>query len=298
MKALFLVALFCLMSIVSASAQTTAQDSIVLIEQERATLELMQRRIREKQDSLVRERVKINEEQKRIEAAKKAEALKNNPTPTQTQSQSTIVPVVIAKRKVKNVAGFAPVQMLITGFDVFYERVIGKKTSIVLSGGYHGMENFPRQNSSGSYTNSSSSNTTLGTAFLSGDKVANYGVRVQLQLRAYLFEEVDVLEKLYIAPTFLYKHDELVHLNNRSSINNGSASPEYNQYFAEAVVPGLDIGYQIKVLRYFTVNPFLGFMYTVPITGKADANEVNIDFLNPYRQNMMVRTGLTVGFTF
>lgn len=159
------------------------------------------------------------------------------------------------------------------------------------------MENFPKQNSSGSYTNSSSS-TSLGTAFLGGDKVANYGVRVQLQLRAYLFEEVDVLEKLYIAPTFLYKHDELVHLNNRYALNNSGGSPEYNQYFAEAVVPGLDIGYQIKVLRYFTVNPFLGFMYTVPITGKADADEVNIDFLNPYRQNMMVRTGLTVGFTF
>ncbi|MBC7486621.1 MAG: hypothetical protein H7282_07700 [Cytophagaceae bacterium] len=281
------------MSIIHASAQATAKDSIALIEQERIELELMQRRIREKQDSLVRERVKINEEQKRIEAAKRVEATRNNPAPLQSANAPT--PIIISKRKVKNVVGFAPVQMLITGFDLFYERVIGEKTSIVLSGGYHGMENFPRQNSSGAgYSNSS---TTLGTAFLGGDKVANYGVRVQVQLRAYLFEEVEVLEKLYIAPTFLYKHDEMVRLNNRYALNN-SVSPEYNHYFAEAVVPGLDIGYQIKVLRYFTVNPFIGFMYTVPITGKDDANEVNIDFLNPYRQNLMVRTGLTIGFTF
>ncbi|MDB5274864.1 MAG: hypothetical protein JWO58_3231 [Chitinophagaceae bacterium] len=87
----------------------------------------------------------------------------------------------------------------------------------------------------------------------------------------------------------------MLHDHNYSS--NGSPI-QYDRYFAEAVVPGVDIGYQLKLLRYFSVSPFIGFMYTLPISAKDDANQVNIDFLNPYRQNLMFRTGLTIGFTF
>jgi hypothetical protein len=289
MKTIFLISVFSLGLVFGIQAQQTAKDSITQIESERLELSRMQDRIRAKQDSLVRERLKIEQEHKKAEEARRVEQNK------QATSVQTTVPIVIKKRKIKNIVGLAPAHMFITGIDVFYERAIGKKTSLVISGGYHGMENYPNNNPSSS--NSSSSNANIGNAFLSGDKVAYYGMRLQLQLRAYLFEEADALEKLYIAPTFLYKQDELVQLHDHTYLTTGS-SPQYDNYFAEAVVPGLDIGYQLRLLRYFSVNPYIGFMYTVPITAKDQANMVNIDFLNPYRQNLMLRTGLTIGFTF
>ncbi|MDB5274863.1 MAG: hypothetical protein JWO58_3230 [Chitinophagaceae bacterium] len=169
----------------SQAQSVTAKNSIDQIENERLELNRLQERIKAKQDSLIRERIKIEEEQKKVEAARRAALVVQ--TPAKVEPQPKIEPVKIRKRLVKNSVGIAPVHMYITGFEAFYERAIGKKISLVLSGGYHGMENFPRPNSSSG--SSSSSTTTLGTAFLEGDKVAYYGVRLQLQLRAYLFEE-------------------------------------------------------------------------------------------------------------
>ena len=70
---LIAIAFFSVAVFLNSQAQSTAKDSIAQIENERMELSRMQERIRAKQDSLVRQRIKIEEEQRKVEAQRKIE---------------------------------------------------------------------------------------------------------------------------------------------------------------------------------------------------------------------------------
>ena len=87
-------------------------------------------------------------------------------------------------------------------------------------------------------------------------------------------------------------------MTNYISNPSSAYTPVYNQFFAQALTGAIDVGFNIHFLRYFSIDPFVGFSYTVPMTGKIESNNVHIDFLNPYKQGLLLRTGFTLGYTF
>jgi len=286
----------------SAQAQTT-QDSLNVIERQRIELRDQQARLKAKQDSLVNERLRLEQHQtsqQQQDLQKQQEQLAPSPqqpiiyTYQQTPSASTVV-----KREVKNIVGLSPIHMFITGVEVFYERLISKHSSLQWSFGYHNMENYPDVDANGNVNTYNDNSSKLGTAFLANkDRVACSGLRVQMQYKSYLFQEAGALRKLHIGPSLLYKQDEMTFMTNYNNSSYPTYPPTYQQYFAQALTGAVDVGYNIHILRYFSIDPFIGFSYTVPLTGKTEVNKVHVDFLNPYKQGLILRTGVTIGYTF
>jgi hypothetical protein len=300
MKVFFLLAFLGVVGIYDLYAQSTTQDSLDVIERQRRELRDQQARLKAKQDSLVIERLRIEQQQnsqRQQELQKQQELLKTQQQPQVIYQQPA---AVIPQRYVKNIVGLVPVHMFITGVEVFYERAISKKNSLQWNIGYHNMEKFPDTYSNGTInTNNTSSSAKLGTAFLPDkDKVACSGFRIQMQYKSYIFQEVGVLRKLHIGPSLLYKQDEMTIMTNYNSSTSISYTPIYEQFFAQAITGAVDVGYNIKFLRFFSLDPFVGFSYTVPLTGKVESNKVNVDFINPYKQGLLLRTGVTIGYTF
>jgi len=305
MKRYFFFLFLGVVCICKSYAQSTPQDSLDVIERQRIELRDQQARLKAKQDSLVNERLRIEQQQnakRQQELLKQQEMLK-----TETQPQQPIIYTyqqgpanVTPAGKAKNIIGLVPIQLFITGVEVFYERVISKRASLQWNVGYHTMENYPDTYSNGTInTNNTSSSDKLGTAFLPyKDRVACSGFRIQMQYKSYIFQEADVLRKLHIGPSLLYKQDEMTFMTNYNNSYSAPYTPIYNQFFAQAITGAVDVGYNIKFLRYFSIDPFIGFSYTVPLTGKGEANKVHVDFVNPYKQGMLLRTGFTIGYMF
>ena len=162
------------------------------------------------------------------------------------------------------------------------------------------MENYGRLSTDSTYSSSSSSSIP-GSLFLTNNSVAYTGVRIQAQYRNYIFQDYPVLTGLYLSPYLMYKQDEVTkgtRLSNYTYPTTYTNTYQYNQYFAQALGAGIDVGFQMIVLRYFTFNPFVGFGIIVPLSDKESASEVNIDILNPYKSGMSLRTGVFIGYMF
>lgn len=305
MRVFFLLVFFGVLIFNTSKAQTTSQDSLDAIERQRMELRDQQARLKTKQDSLVNERLRIEQQQtlrKQQEVQKQQEQLKPQTQAPVVYAYQQPVTNITPKREVKNIVGLVPIHMFITGIEVFYERAISRKSSFQWNVGYHNMERYPDTYSNGTVNTSTSENSSsikIGTAFLPDkNKVACSGFRVQMQYRSYIFQEVGVLKKLHIGPSLLYKQDEMTIMTNYVSYSYTPYTPVYEQYFAQALTGAIDVGFNIHFLRYFSIDPFVGFSYTVPLTGKIESNKVHIDFLNPYKQGLLLRTGFTIGYTF
>lgn len=295
MKVCFFISFLAVTFFYSAQAQTT-QDSLNIIERQRIELREQQARLKAKQDSLVNERLRI-EQQQTLQQQQQQQQQNNPPSqPVYTYYQPD---QSSSKREVKNIIGLAPLHMFITGVELFYERALSTHSSLQWNVGYHYMDNFPETDGNGNVNTYGNSTTRLGSAFLPNkDRVACSGVRVQMQYKSYLFQEAGALRKLHIGPSLLYKQDEMTIMTNYNNSSYSSYTPIYEQFFAQALTGAVDVGYNIHFLRYFNVDPFVGFSYTVPLTGKAEVNKVHVDFLNPYKQGLILRTGVTIGYTF
>lgn len=305
MRVFFLLVFFGVLSFKPTLAQTTSQDSLNAIERQRIELRDQQARLKAKQDSLVNERLRIEQQQ----TLKKQQEVQKQQEQLYTPSQAPVIYTyqqpatnTVQKRDVKNIVGLVPIHMFITGIEVFYERAVSNKSSLQLNFGYHNMERYPDTQDNGTVninSNDNSSSMKLGSAFLPDrNKVACSGFRVQLQYKSYIFQEAGVLKKLHIGPSLLYKQDEMTIMTNYISNPSVSYTPVYEQYFAQALTGAIDVGFNIHFLRYFSIDPFVGFSYSVPLTGKVESNKVHIDFLNPYKQGLLLRTGFTLGYTF
>lgn len=303
MRQYFLIVFLGVSCISKSYAQSTSQDSLDIIERQRIELRDQQARLKAKQDSLVNERLRIEQKQNALrqqELLKQQEMLKTQPQQQVTYTYQQPPAQIVSSRKAKNIIGLVPIQIFVTGVEVFYERAISKRNSLQWNVGYHSMENYPEAYSNGTInTYNTSHSDKLGTAFLPyKDRVACSGVRIQMQYKSYIFEEAGVLRKLHIGPSILYKQDEMTFMTNYSSAASVPYLPIYEQFFAQAITGAVDIGYNIKFLRYFSIDPFVGFSYTVPLTGKAESSKVHVDFVNPYKQGLLLRTGFTIGYIF
>jgi len=304
MRVFFLLVFLGVVSLKTSLAQTTSQDSLNAIERQRIELRDQQARLKAKQDSLVNERLRIEQQQtlqKKQEVQKQHEQL-NPPQAPVVYTYQQPAKNTIPKRDLKNIVGLVPIHMFITGIEVFYERAISSTSSFQWNVGYHNMERYPDTQDNGTIninSNDNSSSIKPGSAFLPDrNKVACSGFRVQMQYKSYIFQEAGVLKKLHIGPSLLYKQDEMTFMTNYISNPSVSYTPVYEQYFAQAVTGAVDVGFNIHFLRYFSIDPFVGFSYTVPLTGKIESNKVHVDFINPYKQGLLLRTGFTLGYTF
>ncbi|MDF2455295.1 MAG: hypothetical protein K0R51_1288 [Cytophagaceae bacterium] len=301
MRVCFLISFLVAIVFYSAQAQTI-QDSLSTIERQRIELRDQQARLKAKQDSLVNERVLLE----RRQATQQQQGLQKQQEQLNAQPKQQIIYTyqqpsssTILKREVKNIIGLAPLHIFITGVEVFYERSISKHSSLQWNVGYHNMDYYPETDNNGNVNTYNSSSDRPAAVFLTNrNKVASSGIRVQMQYKSYLFQEAGALRKLHIGPSLLYKQDELTIMTNYNNSSYSSYTPIYEQFFAQALTGAVDVGYNIHFLRYFSVDPFVGFSYTVPLTGKAEVNKVHVDFLNPYKQGLILRTGVTIGYTF
>ena len=283
--------------------QDLSSDSLKAINDEALELNKEVARLKAKQDSLARERYKIESEQRAEQRALQLQ---------QQQVQQQNVPSGIAPQREKsvndgrNIIGLSAFQFLISGIDISYERAISEHTSLILSAAYHSMSDYDENSNSSSsstYPSSSNSHGGPGNLFLVNGNVAYQGAKVQLQFRGYLFDELPVLRGLYVGPYVFYKQDMATE---EESIASPSLPPFYNttytytytQYFAQAMGAGIDVGYQFAFLKYLTLNPFVGVGMIIPLTDSKTAQHVNIDVLNPYKGVVSVRTGFVLGFLF
>ena len=201
----------------------------------------------------------------------------------------------------KRIIALNPFHFLLSGLEMSFETVISKRSSIVFTGAFHNMENYDRLPTASTYSSSSSSSSP-GNLFLTNNSnsVAYTGVRFQAQYRNYIFQDYPVLTGLYLSPYLMYKQDEVTKGTRLSNYTYPTYTNtyQYNQYFAQALGAGIDVGFQMRVLRYFTFNPFVGFGIIVPLSDKESSSEVNIDILNPYKSGMSLRTGVFIGYMF
>jgi hypothetical protein len=270
-----------------AFSQVISEDSVqTAIQQQRSNVLLEEARLKAKQDSLTAVKLKLEEA---AEAARKS---------------STVAPVVAPSRAPQTIGkviiGLNPTHFLVRSFEMSLEMVVSKRSSLMFTGAYHSMDDYNRYKSSySSSSNSSSTGGSPGSMFLTDQKVAYSGVKFQLLYNSYIFKDYPVLAGLHIGPYVMYKQDEATKANLAPYTSYPSSSTYlYSQHFAQALGAGIDIGYQMKLLRYFTIHPFVGFGMIVPLSGKDDASEVNIDLLNPYKEGLSLRTGIWIGYIF
>ncbi|MDB5258491.1 MAG: hypothetical protein JWM14_3186 [Chitinophagaceae bacterium] len=247
-------------------------DSLNAIEQQQEELRQQQLRLQAKQDSLQREQDRIS-----------AEKVKQ-----QQQVAQPVITTVAEKEQRHNhtVIAFHPLFAVFGQVDFSLEQSISKTSSLYLEFGYHDFN--LRENST-------------VAAFMPGDWIAYTGYRAELQYRYYALPEAGALYKLYIAPHVYYKQDEVSrgegdHYDNNNGLNRQYEF--YNQYQAQAMGAGVSIGYQIQFLRHLTFDSSVGASYTMPLTGKTVSDIAHLPLVNPYKEGMMLRMNLSLGFAF
>ncbi|MDF2455294.1 MAG: hypothetical protein K0R51_1287 [Cytophagaceae bacterium] len=268
MKKVFYTVLASLMIVFTSHAQS---DSLSAIEQQQQELRLQQLRLQAKQDSLQKEQDRIS-----------AEKLKAQ----QQQQQTQVVTPVEAEDYNYTVIALHPMFAMLGQADFSIEQRITKTTSLYLEFAYHDFN--LREN---------------GTvaAFMPGDWIAYTGYRAELQLRYYVLPEARALYQLYLAPHIYFKQDEVSRgEGNELSNNNGQRRQYeyYNQYQGQALGAGLNLGYQFQFLRHLTFDTSVGTSYSIPLTNKMLTDRAHLPLINPYKEGMMLRMNLSLGFAF
>jgi hypothetical protein len=250
-------------------AQTA--DSLNAIERQQEALRQEQLRLQAKQDSLQREQDRIT-----------AEKIKQQ----QTAQPAVTTPVVEKEHYNHTVIALHPLFAVLGQADFSLEQSISKTSSLYLEFVYHDFN--LRENST-------------VAAFMPGDWIAYTGYRAELQYRYYALPEARALYKLYIAPNVYYKQDEVSRGEGDHYDNNNGQKRQYefyNQYQAQAMGAGLNIGYQIQFLRHLTFDTSVGASYTIPLTGKTISDIAHLPIVNPYKEGMMLKMNLSLGFAF
>jgi hypothetical protein len=257
---------------ITASAQTN--DSLNTIEKQQEALRQEQMRLQAKQDSLTKEQNRITAEKAKIQQ--------------QQQVSQVVVTPRVEKEKQYNrtVIALHPMLAAIGQADFSVEQRISKTSSLYLEFVYHDFN--LRENST-------------VAAFMSGDWIAYSGYRTELQYRYYVLPEERALYKLYLAPHFYFKQDEVSrgegqHYNNYNGQNRQYEF--YHQYQAQALGAGLNIGYQIQFLRHLTFDSNVGASYTMPLTGRTVSDIIHLPLVNPYKEGMILRMNFSLGFAF
>lgn len=261
----------CFLISFKAFAQTS--DSLNVIEQQQEILRQEQLRLQAKQDSLAKEQNRIVAEKAKMQ-----------------QQQPAILPVasVAAKESHYNrtVIALHPLFAPLGQADFSLEQSISKTSSLYLEFVYHDFN--LRENS------------TVAT-FMSGDWIAYTGYRAELQYRYYVLPEERALYKLYIAPLLYFKQDEVSRGEGQHYNNNNGLTRQYEfykQYQAQAMGAGLNLGYQFQFLKHLTFDTNVGASYTIPLTGKTVSDIVHLPLVNPYKEGMILRMNVSLGFAF
>ncbi len=257
-----------LMIVFASNAQS---DSLSAIEQQQQELRLEQLRLQAKQDSLQKEQDRIS-----------AEKLK---TQQQQQQTKTVAPVAPEEYNYTVIA-LHPLFAAFGQADFSIEQRISKTSSLYLEFAYHDFN--LRENG-------------LVAAMMPGDWIAYTGYRAELQYRYYVLPESRALYKLYLAPHVYFKQDEVSRgEGNELSNTNGQRRQYeyYNQYLAQSMGVGINIGYQFQFLRHLTFDTNVGTSYTIPLTNRLLSERAHLPLLNPYKEGMMLRMNLSLGFAF
>ena len=279
MKGLFyLVIAYSFFVSLEASAQTS--DSLNAIEKQQELLRQEQLILQAKQDSLTREQNRIAAEKNKMQQQQQQ----------QQQQQKTTPPVTLKVEKEehynKTVIALHPMLAVIGQADFSVEQSISKTSSFYLEFVYHDFN--------------LRENATVAT-FMSGDWIAFTGYRAELQYRYYVLPAERALYKLYLAPHFYFKQDEVSRGEGKQyyNISNQKRQYEYyNQYQAQALGAGLNLGYQIQFLRHLTFDSNVGASYTMPLTGRTVSDIIHLPLVNPYKEGMILRMNLSLGFAF
>ncbi len=272
MKTLFyLVLIGCFFVCFVTSAQTS--DSLNAIEQQQELLRQEQQRLQAKQDSLTKEQNRITAEKAKMQQ--------------QQQAAQPIAPVVAkTSRDNRTVIALHPIFAAIGQADFSVEQRVSKTSSLYLEFVYHDFN--LRENST-------------VAAFMSGDWIAYTGYRAELQYRYYVLPEERALYKLYLAPHIYFKQDEVSRGEGQHYDNNNGQSRQYEfykQYQAQALGAGLNLGYQFQFLQHLTFDTSVGASYTMPLTGKTVSDIVHLPLVNPYKEGMILRMNISLGFAF
>ena len=257
----------------AATAQTS--DSLNAIEQQQEMLRQEQLRLQAKQDSLKREQDRIVAEKAKIQQQQQSIAQPVTPTPVTQQEHYNHTVIAIHPL----LAGIGQV-------DLSIEQRISKTSSLYLEGVYHDFN--LRENST-------------AAVFMSGEWVAYTGYRAELQYRYYVLPEERALYKLYVAPLFYFKQDEITRGEGIQYYNNNGQRRQfqyYNQYLAQALGAGANLGYQIQFLQHLTFDMNVGATYVIPLNGKTISDITNLPLVNPYKEGMLLRMNLSLGFAF
>lgn len=269
MRKIFYVGILCAIGY-TGFAQTS--DSLNTIEQQQEELRRQQLYLQAKQDSLQKVQDRIA-----------AEKVKQQ----QPIVQSAITPAAQkAEHYNHTVIAVHPVFAVLGQADFSLEQSISKTSSLYLEFVYHDFN--LRENST-------------VAAFMSGDWIAYTGYRAELQYRYYALPQSRALYKLYIAPHIYYKQDEVSRGegNHYNSINGLDRQYEYyHQYLAQAMGAGVNLGYQFQFLRHLTFDTSVGASYTIPLTGKTISDIAHLPLVNPYKEGMMLRMNVSLGFAF
>lgn len=255
----------------SASAQTT--DSLNTIEQQQEVLRQEQMRLQAKQDSLKKEQDRITAEKIKVQQPQ--------------QTAQPVTPVVQEEKHYnRTVIAIHPMLAPIGQVDLSIEQRISKASSLYLEFAYHDFN--LRENST-------------AAVFMSGEWISYTGYRAELQYRYYVLPEERALYKLYLAPLFYFKQDEITRGEGFHYSNNNGQNRQfqyYNQYLAQALGAGLNVGYQIQFLQHLTFDTNVGASYVMPLTGKTISDITNLSLVNPYKEGMILRMNLSLGFAF
>lgn len=273
MKRVFYLVMVSLLISFSGTAQTT--DSLNAIEQQQEVLRQEQLRLQVKQDSLKKEQDRITAEKIKMQQQ-------------QQQVAQPVTPTPVAKEEHYNhtVIAIHPLFAGIGQIDLSLEQRLSKTGSLFLEFAYHDIN--LRDN---------------GTAavFMSGEWITYTGYRAELQYRYYVLPEERALYKLYVAPLLYYKQDEVTRGEGYHYSNNNGENRQfqyYNQYLAQALGAGLNLGYQFQFARHLTFDANVGASYVIPLTGKTISDITNLPLTNPYKEGMMLRMNISLGFAF
>ncbi len=181
----------------------------------------------------------------------------------------------------KNVLSIHPINLVVGGLEVGYERAISSNKSLKFILGYY------------------SSNKPWP---YSQDEVSNMeGLKAELQFRSHLDKKMIAgpMSGVYVGAFFQYRQIYLTDYSEGNNISTGSFYTNTSEnVFANAVYPGFIFGYQTLVEDLIFVDINLGGGVIRGLTAFEQNKKANITFVNPYINGVVPRFNIALGFPF
>jgi hypothetical protein len=166
----------------------------------------------------------------------------------------------------RNVLSLQPLSVLVGGFEMAYENLFSPNFSMRLMGGY--------------FLNSNQ--TIYNSEF--------EGYRIEFQARYYFkdFNDGNFLNNYYVAPFVCYKEVSIKQWNWMG----GSKTVT-----TDAFQTGFNVGYHFVNKINLTFDTWLG-VSIVKSLGRGSPDLANIPFVNQYKNGVIPRFGMSVGYCF